>query len=122
MILVDTSIWIDHLRAGDEHLAALLDKGQVLMHPLAIGELACGNLRRREEVLGLLKDLPRAPVATDPEVLFFIERHRLMGKGIGYLDAHLLAATSLANPARLWTRDKRLRSMVVSLKLAYQTG
>lgn len=92
MILVDTSVWIDHLRAGDEGLIALLSGNQVLTHPFVIGELACGNLANRREVLRLLGDLPKAPVATHAEVLFFIEQHALMGRGIGYVDAHLIAA------------------------------
>lgn len=120
MILADTSVWIDHLRAGDEGLVGLLNNAQVLTHPFVVGELACGNLRNRSEVLSLLQHLPQAPVATDAEVLFFIEQHRLMGRGIGYIDAHLLAATSLAGPARLWTRDKRLADVAVTLKLAHE--
>lgn len=120
MILADTSVWVDHLRAGDAELAALLNGSQVLMHPCVLGELACGNLRNRTEVLALLKDLPRAAVATDEEVLFFIERHALMGRGIGYVDAHLLAAVTLAGGARLWTRDKRLRTVADALALAYE--
>jgi hypothetical protein len=120
MILVDTSVWIDHLRAGDAELATLLNGAQVLMHPFVLGELACGNLRNRDQVLPLLKDLPRAAVATDDEVLFFIERHTLMGRGIGYVDAHLLAAVTLGGSARLWTRDKRLRAVADSLALSYE--
>ena len=120
MILVDTSVWVDHLRAGDEALAALLRESRVVTHPFVIGELACGNLRGRAEVLRLLRDLPRTPVASDDEVLFFIERHELMGRGIGYLDAHLLAATTLADPTRLWTRDKRLIKVAMNLKLIYE--
>jgi len=120
MILVDTSVWVDHLRAGDDQLAALLNKSQVLMHPFVVGELACGNLHNREEVLALLKDLPPSTVAADDEVLFFIDRHALMGRGIGYVDAHLLASVSLSGPAQLWTRDKRLRAVADSLALAYE--
>ncbi|MFZ5595284.1 MAG: type II toxin-antitoxin system VapC family toxin [Pseudomonadota bacterium] len=120
MILVDTSVWVDHLRAGDAELAALLNGSQVLMHPFVLGELACGNLRNRTEVLALLKDLPRATVATDEEVLFFIERHALMGRSVGYVDAHLLAAVTLGGGTRLWTRDKRLRTVADALALAYE--
>ncbi|MEE8429453.1 MAG: type II toxin-antitoxin system VapC family toxin [Gammaproteobacteria bacterium] len=120
MILVDTSVWIDHLRAGDEVLVALLNESRVLMHPFVLGELACGSLRNRGEVLELLRDLPRVTVATDNEALFFIERHMLMGRGIGYVDAHLLAAVALAGSVRLWTRDKRLRTAADSLALAYE--
>ncbi len=120
MILVDTSVWIDHLRAGNAGLVALLDRAQVLAHPFVVGELACGNLRNRAELLRLLQDLPQATVARDTEVLYFIERHRLMGRGIGYVDAHLLATTTLTNPARLWTRDLRLAAVARDLKLAYE--
>ena len=118
MILVDTSVWIDHLRTGDTELATLLNNSQVLMHPFVLGELACGNLGNRDEVLSLLKDLPRAAVATDDEVLFFIEQYALMGRGIGYVDAHLLAAVALDGSARLSTRDKRLQTVAADLKLA----
>jgi predicted nucleic acid-binding protein len=118
MIFVDTSIWIDHLRGTDAALAGLLNKGEVLVHPFIIGELACGNLRNREAVLSLLQNLPALPVASDAEVLYFIERHQLMGKGIGYIDAHLLAAVSLAAPAQLWTRDKRFEAIAAGLGIA----
>ena len=118
MILVDTSVWVDHLRAGDERLVALLNSSQVIMHPLVLGELACGNLRHRKDVLALLKHLPRATVASDEEVLFFIERHELMGRGIGYVAAHLLAAVALDGGARLWTRDKRLHTVAWELGTA----
>lgn len=119
MILVDSSIWVDHLRVGDAELSALLDAGRVLMHPFVLGELACGNLRNRKEILSLLGSLPRVMQAMDDEVLFFIERHVLMGRGIGYVDAHLLAATMLDGSARLWTRDKRLRGLADALTLGY---
>lgn len=122
MILADTSVWIDHLRSGDEKLASLLHDGLVLIHPFVVGELACGNLRDRESVLGLLQALPRATVATDTEVLFFIERHALMGQGIGYIDAHLLASASLSRTARLWTRDARLGKVAVEMGLGYETN
>ena len=119
MILVDTSVWVDHLRDGAPALAAALDQGSVLMHPFVLGELACGNLKNRGEVLRLLGELPAAPVATDPETLDYIERRALMGRGIGYLDVHLLASVALAGTARLWTRDKRLAAVAADLKLAY---
>lgn len=115
MILVDTSVWIDHLRRGDDALVRRLDDGEVLMHPFVLGELACGNLRHRDEVLALLRDLPQATVADDEEVLYFIDRHMLMGRGIGYVDAHLLASASLSDPAGLWTRDQRLQSVAKDL-------
>ena len=122
MILVDTSIWIDHLRKGVPGLATLLNKQQILMHPFVRGELACGNLHNRAEVLYLLGELPLATVASDDEVLFFIERHRLMGNGIGYVDAHLLAATSLSANASLWTADKRLTELAGGLGIAYDAS
>jgi predicted nucleic acid-binding protein len=115
VILVDSSVWIDHLRTGDPVLAGLLDRAGVLGHVFVRGELACGNLRRRDEVLALLADLPQAVVATDNEVLELIERHRLMRRGIGYVDAHLLAATLLTGGARLWTRDLRLAEVAKQL-------
>lgn len=122
MILVDTSVWIEHLRSGDGVLTALLNGSRVLMHPFVLGELACGNLRNRAEVLALLQDLPCAPVSDDDEVLFFIDRHALMGRGIGYVDAHLLAAATLQDSARLWTWDKRLRTAADELALNYAAG
>ena len=121
MILVDTSVWIDHLRQSDPILVDALDGGRVLMHPFVIGELACGCLAKRDEVLDLLARLPTAPVATDPETRRFIDRHRLMGRGIGYIDVHLLAATALSGEARLWTRDKRLAAIALDLRLAWHT-
>ncbi|MBA2598698.1 MAG: PIN domain-containing protein [Chloroflexia bacterium] len=119
MILVDTSVWIDHLRSGEPELAAVLDGGQVLMHPFVLGELACGNLKNRGEVLRLLDDLPAAPTATDPEVLGLIERRLLMGRGIGYVDVHLLASAALDDVARLWTRDRRLAAVAAEMELAF---
>jgi predicted nucleic acid-binding protein len=118
VILADTSVWVEHLRAGDRALVALLDAAMVLVHPLVIGELALGNLRQRDIVLQALADLPHARVATDAEVLHFIERHALFGRGIGYVDAHLLAAVRLTAGAAVWTRDKRLHGVAVQLGLA----
>jgi predicted nucleic acid-binding protein len=119
MILVDTSIWVDHLRSGDEHLTELLGEGQVLTHPHVVGELALGSLTNRGVVLDALKNLPQAPVATHDEVLRLIEENELFGTGIGYIDAHLLAAVRLAPGARLWTRDKRLHRASAGLDLVY---
>ncbi|MCB8883063.1 type II toxin-antitoxin system VapC family toxin [Acidisoma cellulosilytica] len=109
MILVDSSVWIDHLSLNDPALSELLGRRQVLAHPFVIGELSLGNLRQREAVLGALRGLPRSLAATDEEVQAFVDRHMLFGIGIGYVDAHLLAGTSLNAGALLWTRDKRLR-------------
>ncbi|MDX1346550.1 MAG: type II toxin-antitoxin system VapC family toxin [Sedimenticolaceae bacterium] len=119
MILVDTSIWVDHLRSGDDELVNMLNASLVCMHPFVLGELACGNLRQRTEILSLLKDLPGISVARDEEVLFYIERHELMGRGIGYIDAHLLAAVALEAGTRLWTRDKRLQKLAEGLGIAH---
>ena len=118
MILVDTSVWIDHLRRGDKRLAGLLDAGGILSHAFVIGELALGDLRHRDLVLATLQDLPQAGVATDREVLHFIGRHALFGLGIGYVDAHLLASVRLTAGATLWTRDKRLLGVAKRLGLA----
>jgi predicted nucleic acid-binding protein len=117
VILADTSVWIEHFRRGVPELAALLESGTVLTHPFVLGELACGNLRDRAEVLDLLGRLPFAPMASDPEVLAFIERRDLMGRGIGYVDAHLLAAVALAGDARLWTLDRRLAALAGEMGL-----
>jgi predicted nucleic acid-binding protein len=119
VILVDTSIWIDHFRRGDERLATLLNQGQVLIHSYVIGELALGNMRLRRQLLRELQELPRARVATEQEVLFFIERLGLFGQGIGYVDAHLLAAARLTEGTTLWTRDRRLSNVSTRLGLAF---
>ena len=111
MILVDTSVWIDHLRRGDAQLVNLLERASVIMHPFVVGEIACGNLRDRASILELLQDLPAAVVAEGEEVLGFIERHLLHGKGIGYVDVHLLASVALTEGATLWTRDKSLHAL-----------
>jgi predicted nucleic acid-binding protein len=119
VILLDTSVWIDHLRRGDARVAATLQSGLALVHPFVIGELACGNLRSRARLLDLLATLPAARVAQEQEVLHFIERHKLMGQGIGYVDAHLLAAVALTESASLWTRHKRLDAVAHALDLAH---
>lgn len=118
MILVDTSIWVDHLRGGDEALAQLLGNRAVLAHPFVIGELALGHLRQRSSVLRAFFRLPHAIVARNDEVLHFIDRHDLSGRGIGYVDAHLLVAVCLTTDAALWTRDRRLRAAAERLSVA----
>lgn len=107
MVLVDTSVWVQHLRRGEARLAALLSAGEVLCHPFVIGELACGHIRRRNEIFRLLSALPSVDEATHDEVLDFIERRRLQGKGLGLIDMHLLASCVLAGKP-LWTLDARL--------------
>ena len=119
MILVDTPIWINHWRSEAPHLLDLLDGEQVLMHPMVVGDLACGNLRDRIQALEFLSDLPKVTIAFAEEVLVFIEQHQLMGRGIGYVDVNLLASTALHESARLWTVDRRLRDAAVELGLAY---
>ncbi len=118
MTLVDTSVWVDHLRAGNQTLVGLLEAGAVLVRPYIVGEIALGYLRQRALVLGSLQRLPHARVATDSEVLEFIERHALFGRGLGCVEAHLLAAVTLADDAGLWTRDKRLHAIAIELGLA----
>ena len=119
MILVDTSVWIDHLRRGDAHLVKLLAETRVCVHPFVIGELGCGNLKARREVLELLSALPGVLPASDAEALHFLDQRQLMGRGIGYIDVHLLAATAIRGTARLWTRDKRLHAVAAELGLGY---
>ena len=117
MILVDTSIWVDHLRKGSTTLRSLLDEGGVAIHPFIIGELACGSMRKRDEILELLNELPQVGVADQREVLHLVEAEQLHGQGIGWIDAHLLASARLSG-ALIWTADKRLRSAAAALGLA----
>jgi predicted nucleic acid-binding protein len=116
VILVDTSVWIDHLRNKNARLAALLEAGEVVIHPYVIGEIACGNLKNRKEIIALLHALPGTRKADDDEVLFFIERHQLNGRGIGLIDVHLLASCFM-DDCRLWTADKRLCSIAEELNV-----
>lgn len=118
MILVDTSVWVDHLRTGHSTLVRLLENQLVLGHPWVIGELALGQLSRRNEIIRLLGNLPQAAVATNEEVITLIDRHRLYGVGIGYVDAQLLAATLLTADSVLWTADQRLASVASRLGCA----
>lgn len=117
MILVDTSIWIDHLRSGNAALVRLLDNSAVLTHPWVTGELALGNLSHRDEVISLLRGLPQAALADNDEVLRLIDQDGLYGAGIGYVDAQLLAATRLTPDTRLWTADNRLSTVTARLGL-----
>ncbi|MEE9566542.1 MAG: PIN domain-containing protein, partial [Desulfobacteria bacterium] len=108
MVLVDTSIWVTHLRQGTRRLEKLLMDAEVMCHSFIIGELACGNLKNRNEILSLLQSLPMTPTIEFDEFLFFIDRNHLMGKGVGFVDVHLLASAQLAG-VPLWTADKRLK-------------
>lgn len=119
MVLVDTSVWIDHLRNNEPELVKLLESNRVLGHPFVRGELALGNLSNRSIILKALDNLPKAPVAFNDEMNVFIENHALFGLGIGFIDAHLLASTRLAVNAKLWTRDKRLLATASKFDLAY---
>lgn len=119
MILLDTSVWIDHLRKSDAQVIGILQSGLALAHPFVIGELACGQLKSCSEILGLMSALQQAKMAQESEVLLFIEQHALMGRGIGYIDAHLLTSVALTPGARLWTRDKRLNGLARELDLRF---
>jgi len=119
MILVDTSVWIDHFRRRSAGLFELLENGEVLTHPFVIGELACGNLRNRHDLLHYLSHLPSASVATTDEVLVFIEKRRLSGRGIGLIDAHLLASVMLGQTVQLWTSDRVLGQIAADFGLEY---
>ncbi len=116
MILVDTSVWIDHFRKPNLRLAERLNSESVLVHPLVIGEIACGNLKNRTEIIALLQALPQASKADDEEILFFIEHQNLNGRGIGLIDAHLLASC-LLDQSFLWTADKRLRAKAKDMQV-----
>ena len=119
MILADTSVWVDHLGARGNRLGTLLEQEQIVLHPMVIGELACGNLTDRSLVLNRLHQMPRLAAVTDEAAEVFIETYKLMGKGIGFIDVHLLAAVAAAAGARLWTRDKRLAHCAGTLGFAF---
>ncbi len=118
MVLVDTSVWVDYLRKGDESFSHLLNQGQVCMHPMIIGELACGNWQNRQQLLELWQNLPKAKEASHAEAMHVLEKRRLMGKGIGYVDLHLLSATLMSDNTQLWTRDRCLAQIAGSLGIA----
>jgi predicted nucleic acid-binding protein len=118
MLLADTSVWIGHLRSGDKELSAALEEGSVVVHPFVSGELACGNLARREVFLSEMSALPMAVVATDAEVRHLVEKRRMWGRGLGWVDAHLLASAILS-PCRLWTLDRALRKAALELGVAW---
>lgn len=119
MVLVDTSVWVTHLRDGNTELASLLNDGRVLCHPLIIGELACGNLKDRAVILSFLQLLPMSIEAEHEEVLSFIENNRLMGKGMGYVDVHLIASAVLTG-VPIWTLDKKLAHAAQGLHMKYK--
>ena len=117
MLLADTSVWIDHLRTGNQRLTDALNEGSVLCHPFIIGELACGNLKNRTRILGLLESLPSVKVAENDEVLQFISKHKLQGQGIGWVDSHLLASTFLTK-CKVWTLDRSLLKVAKALNIS----
>jgi predicted nucleic acid-binding protein len=121
VILVDTSVWVDHLRRRDPQLVELLESHQVACHPFVIGEIACGRLRRREEILSLLAALPPSPVLDHAEALVFLEGRDLVASGIGWIDVHLLGAAVLGR-LHLWTRDARLEKAGKRLGLVFTEG
>lgn len=118
MILVDSSVWIDHLRTTDHTIVTLTRRGDLATHPLVIGELAMGSIRDRADLLFRMQKLPLLRTAEDDEVLTFVERRKLHGRGIGYIDAHLLLSVLLSKGASLWTRDKRLLEIAEELEIA----
>lgn len=115
MILVDTSIWIDHLRRADRRLEQLLESGDVVCHPFVIGEIACGSLAQRQRVLGFLAQLPQLPVAQQSEAMWFLDRHGYYARGLGWVDVHLLASASIAMETWLWSRNRRLAEAAADL-------
>ena len=119
MVLVDTSIWVAHLRQGRRQLEKMLMDAEVMCHPIIIGELACGNLKNRNEIISLLQSLPMAPTIEFEEILFFINQNYMMGKGVGFVDVHLLASAQLAG-VLLWTADKRLKASADQLQLTFK--
>jgi predicted nucleic acid-binding protein len=121
VILVDTSVWIDHLRAGDPDLVARLEEAVVCSHPMVIGELALGSLRDRKTVLDLLRNLPVSTLASHAEVLHLIESHALFGLGLALVDVHLLASSLISSDVQLWTRDRRLLAAAQRLEVAAST-
>jgi len=118
MVLVDTSVWVRHLREGDPDLKQLLNDGQVMCHPYIVGELACGNMKNRREVLSLMQLLPLATLAQHEEILQFIELNHLMGKGLGYIDVHL-SASALLTRVPMWSYDNRLNEVNEMLGIRY---
>jgi predicted nucleic acid-binding protein len=119
MVLVDTSVWVSHFRQAHAGLVGLLNDGEVACHPFIVGELACGHLKNRTTILTLLEALPMSIVVEHQEALTFIESHALMGKGLGYIDVHLLASCILTG-LPIWTLDKKLERVADMLHCRYQ--
>ncbi len=117
MVLVDTSVWVDHLREGDDRFRSLVSQQKVLMHPMIRGELACGNLRNRSQLLRYWQNLPQITLASDDEVMHLLEYRSLYGRGIGFVDLHLLASCLITADTELWTKDRRLNAVAQTLSL-----
>lgn len=118
MVLVDTSIWIDHLCNNNDQLFELLNDGKVFCHPFIIGELACGNIKNRNEIIAALQALPQSSIIEHDEIMIFIERNQIMGKGLGYIDIAILAS-SLVTTIPLWTFDQKLNTIAKKFKINY---
>ena len=118
MILVDTSVWVEHFRSANSKLVKILNDGDVICHPFIIGELACGNIKNRNKIFSLLQSLPMAKQANNDEILEFIEIKKLMGKGLGYIDIHLLASAFLSNVS-LWSLDKKLKHLSLQFNVGF---
>ena len=117
-ILVDTSVWINHLRERDQNLSHLLEQGLVACHPFIVGEIACGGIKNRQEIINLLNDLPSTEILDHSDIIDFIENRKIMNKGIGYIDVHLLGSV-LVSDTRIWTFDKALKKMAFQLSVGY---
>ena len=120
MVLIDTSVWVSHLRHGNSRLQKLLQEGRVAIHPFIIGELACGNISNRTEIISLMQSLPMLDLVEHEELLLFIEHNKMMGSGLGFVDVHLLAAAMLAG-IPLWTQDKKLKQACSLLGIDFST-
>ena len=118
MILVDSSVWIDHLRLSNSRLCVLLENHEVLMHTMILGELACGSLQHRNQRLRQWQDLPRLPSVPDDEAIRFIDHHSIMSRGLGFIHVHLLASVAATPATRLWTRDRTLGEIAADLDLS----
>ena len=118
MVLIDTSVWVNHLRAGNDHLKKLLLEMRVSCHPFIVGELACGNIKNRKEFLSLIQTLPMVQSINEKEFLYFVEQNNLIGKGVGFVDVHLLASARLSEIS-LWSFDKKLDRIASYLDINY---
>jgi predicted nucleic acid-binding protein len=119
-VLIDSSVWVGHFKRRNDHLVELLEEGAVICHPYIVGEVACGTPPSRKDIIGMLAELESAPVATQQELLALMDKRQLYGRGCGFVDMSLLAASLLSETARIWTLDKRLENLAAELNLAYR--